>query len=107
MMITRHKRNENSPLVKTTASTSTRNSIIVGSITTSTSGNTVVYGTNAKLPKEVSDRILRDAVRNHLRFLRACGRTHVTTEEIAKALSLSKTKVEQIAGGLRGVKVGA
>ena len=57
--------------------------------------------------KDISDHAAREAVYNHLRLLRSQGRTTVSTDEVAKGLSLPLSQVERIIDQLRprGVKV--
>ncbi len=51
-----------------------------------------------RLPKSV----IREAVNNHLRYLRSIGKMHVSAQDVARALSLSTEQVKRVA-----VEVGA
>lgn len=53
-------------------------------------------------PLKRSDDVIRDAIKNHLRYLRAMGKMHVSAQDVARALSLSVGQVKQVA-----VQVGA
>jgi hypothetical protein len=48
----------------------------------------------------ISDKVLRQAILNYLRFQRALGKTVVGADDVAKALSLSVEDVERAAAGL-------
>lgn len=55
----------------------------------------------------LSDRIMSEAIYNHVRYLRASGMTRVDLEEVARALNLPILEVRRILPKLekRGVKL--
>ena len=55
--------------------------------------------------RDVSDKVLKNAIYNHLRFLRARGETQISLESIARALDIPASDVRRLAPSLKGVKV--
>ena len=53
--------------------------------------------TKRELPE---NSVIREAVYNHLRYLRATGKTHISTSDVARALGLPTSLVQHIALGL-------
>lgn len=41
--------------------------------------------------------VIREAVKNHLRYLRSMGKMHVSAQDVARALSLSVEQVKRVA----------
>lgn len=54
---------------------------------------------------EVSAKVLKNAIYNHLRFLRARGETEISPEHISRALDIPVSDVIRLAANLKGVKV--
>ena len=88
----------------------TQKSVTIFASTSTTASSTEVLGAtvHAAAGHKVAKRH-RDAeaaVYTHIRALRALGRTHINTVEIAEALNLPLKVVEQIVGKLtrKGVK---
>lgn len=77
------------------------------SSSTSSGAEKIAYTAVPRLTKAPSDRAASEAVYNHLRFLRSCGRSVVGVDEVAAALGLSMSQVERAAASLktRGIKL--
>lgn len=53
----------------------------------------------------IPEKILKNAIYNHLRFLRARGETQTSPENIARALNIPVSDVRRLTPSLKGVKV--
>ena len=70
--------------------------------TESTSTTSVSSLAATSCPLKPTNSVVRLAIKNHLRYLRYRGKTHVSARDVAQALSLSTDEVKRVA-----VQVGA
>lgn len=68
----------------------------VSSISSASSASKV-RETKEFIPPVLPDKIAREAVNNHLRYLKARGTTHISVHEVARALNLSAEQVKRVA----------
>lgn len=77
------------------ASESTANTSV--SSISSASSASKTHTTKEFVTSVLPDKVVREAVNNHLRYLKAKGTTHISIHEVARALSLSAEQVKRVA----------